>query len=253
MTAPSLETRLSILLVEDHRVFADVLALRLRADSRITRVEVAHTLTEARSVVTRFRPDVVLLDIQLVEESGLDLLDDIDRLPVRPEVLVLSGLSDTLRIVDALEAGVQGWISKESSFEVLVLAASEVHQGHMYLSPPTIRPVVTQLLSEARGEGREPSFVDDLSRRELEVLRCLVSGMTRREIATSLYLSVNTVRTHVQHLLRRADQHSTLSLVALARELGVAGIDEDVPLSLPSQRQPVTGRSRRGAVTGERS
>jgi len=236
MTAPTLESRLSILLVEDHRVFADVLALRLRAEPSITGVEVAYSLADARAVLNRFQPDAIYLDLQLAEESGLDLLDDINRLPVRPDVLVLSGFGDTQRIVDALKAGVQGWVSKESSVEILMLATSELQRGHMYLSPSTIRPVVQHLLSEARGDRREPGFVDDLSPRELEVLRLLVSGMSRREIAARLYLSVNTVRTHVQHLLRRADQHSTVSLVALARELGVAGIDEDVPLRVPRQR-----------------
>lgn len=230
---PALERQMSILLVEDHRVFADVLAMRLRAEPQITAVEVAYSLAEARAVVGAFLPDLVLLDLHLAEESGLDLLDDLDRLPVRPPVLVLSGLNDTEFIVDALEAGVQGWVSKESRFELLILAASEIQQGRMYLSPPAIKPVVRQLLSEARGLEREPTFVDDLSCRELEVLRCLVSGMTRREIALRLYLSVNTVRTHVQHLMRRSDEHSTLSLVARARAVGVRGINERAPRRLP--------------------
>jgi DNA-binding NarL/FixJ family response regulator len=236
MSAPHLTNGLSILLVEDHHVFADVLAERLRAEPSIGGVEVAYSLSEARSAVGRIRPDVVLLDFQLAEECGLDLLQDIDRLPERPDVLVLSGLTDTGRIVEALEAGVQGWISKEASVEILVSATAQVQQGNMYLSPPTIRPVLEQLLSEARGDGPRPSFVDTLTRRELEVLRCLVSGMTRREIAARLYLSVNTVRTHVQRLLHHADQHTTLALVALAREHGVPGIDEGAPVIVSGER-----------------
>jgi DNA-binding NarL/FixJ family response regulator len=236
MSAPHLTNGLSILLVEDHHVFADVLAERLRAEPSIAGVEVAYSLAEARSAVGRIRPDVVLLDFQLAEECGLDLLQDIDRLPERPDVLVLSGLTDTGRIVEALEAGVQGWISKEASVEILVSATAQVQQGNMYLSPPTIRPVLEQLLSEARGDGPRPSFVDTLTRRELEVLRCLVSGMTRREIAARLYLSVNTVRTHVQRLLHHADQHTTLALVALAREHGVPGIDEGAPVIVSGER-----------------
>jgi DNA-binding NarL/FixJ family response regulator len=109
----------------------------------------------------------------------------------------------------------------------------------MYLPPTMVKPVVRQLLSEARGPQPGPSFVDDLSQRELEVLRCLVSGMTRREIAARLYLSVNTVRTHVQRLLRRADQHSTMALVATARDLGVRGYD-DMVTRMPRQRNPPT-------------
>lgn len=250
--APGLQRKLNVLLVDDHRVFADVLAMRLEAEPDIVSVEVAYSLPQARMLVHRFRPDLVLLDFQLAEESGLDLLHDIDRLPVRPDVLVLSGLSDPQQIIDALEAGVQGWVSKDSNFDLLILATSEVLQGHMYLSPPTVKPVVEQLLREARGGEHVPSFVDDLSRRELEVLRCLVSGMTRREVAARLYLSVNTVRTHVQRLLHAADEHSTIALVAAARELGVTGIDEQ-PRRFPRQRQPAAGRSTARSRTARSS
>jgi DNA-binding NarL/FixJ family response regulator len=238
MTAvPAIQRQTSILLVDDHRVFADVLAMRLRAEPAVTAVEVAYSLSEARSAVTRFQMDVVLLDYQLAEDCGLDLLDDIDRLSDRPDVLMLSGLTDADRIVDALAAGVQGWVTKDATFEHLVVATGEVLQGHMYLSPPTVKPVVQQLLNEARGPRGEPSFLDDLSRRELEVLRCLVSGMSRSEVAAYLYLSVNTVRTHVQHLLHHAGVHSTLALVALARDLGVPGIHEQRLPRVPRQRR----------------
>jgi DNA-binding NarL/FixJ family response regulator len=237
MTATSTAVRqLRILLVEDHRVFADVLALRLRAESHIAAVEVAYSLAGARSVVRSFLPDLILLDFQIAGDSGLELLDDLDDLPVRPAVLVLSGIKDSRCVVDALEAGVQGWVSKEANFEHLVQATDEVQQGRMFLSPSTVKPVIRQLLSEARGLDREPSFVDDLSCRELEVLRCLVAGMTRREIASHLYLSVNTVRTHVQRIMNRANEHSTLSLVARARDNGVRGIDEGSGGRVPRQR-----------------
>jgi len=79
------------------------------------------------------------------------------------------------------------------------------------------------------GANAQPSLLDDVTSRELEVLRCLVAGMNRAEVASRLFLSTNTVRTHVQSLLRRADVHSTLTLAAVARDLGVTGIDEPEP------------------------
>ena len=146
-----IERPTSILLVDDHRVFADVLSMRLRGEPEVIAVEVAYSLDDARSLVNRFRADVVLLDFQLADECGLELLPDIDGLAARPDVLVLSGLTDTSSIVDALEVGVQGWVSKDASFDVLLLATAEVVRGHMYLPPTLVKPVVRQLLSEARG------------------------------------------------------------------------------------------------------
>ena len=98
----------------------------------------------------------------------------------------------------------------------------------MVLSPTAVEPIVVRLLDSIRAETRagRKDFVSALSPREYEVLRCLVAGMSKKEIAQRLYLSVNTVRTHVQHLLYAADEHSTIALVAAARELNVTGIDD---------------------------
>jgi DNA-binding NarL/FixJ family response regulator len=128
--------------------------------------------------------------------------------------------------VRALEAGASGWLPKTTQLNALVAAVREVLDGHMYLAPTTVRPVLLHLLTEIRRQRATAAFVDDLTPRELDVLRCLVSGMTRSEVAQHLFVSTNTVRTHVQNLLRRSGQHSTLSLVALARSHNVSGIDE---------------------------
>jgi DNA-binding NarL/FixJ family response regulator len=226
MTAQAVQQRqIRLLLVDDHRVFAEVLASHFRAEPKIDAVEVAFSLAGARAMVNTFRPDLILLDYQLADELGLELLPDLNRMESPPDVLMLSGTSETRLIVTALDAGVQGWVNKEARFETLVLAATEVLSGHMYLPPPTLKPVIRYLLAGAKVHEKEPSFLDGLSPRESEVLSCLVAGMSRAEVADRLYVSVNTVRTHVQNLLRAADQHSTLSLVALARDLGVRSID----------------------------
>jgi LuxR family maltose regulon positive regulatory protein len=90
-----------------------------------------------------------------------------------------------------------------------------------------VGPVMEQLLNGPRSDA-EPTFVDNLSPRELEVLQLLVAGLSRAEVAKHLVVSHNTVRTHVQNLLKAAHVHSTLALVAVAREAGVEAA-EDTP------------------------
>jgi two-component system nitrate/nitrite response regulator NarL len=216
--------RVKLLLVEDYRIFADLLADRMRQEANVGRVDVASSLSEARVNLRRSRPDLVLLDLNLAAgEVGLDLLDDLARMAHPPQVLMLSAIEGVEQIVRALEAGAEGWVSKTAAFETLMLAASEVLRGNMYLAPSALGPVVRHLLDRHRVGG---SFVDMLSARQLEVLRCVIAGMSRAECAERLHLSVNTVRTHVQVLLKRADVHSTLALASLARDLGVRGIDD---------------------------
>lgn len=220
------QRQLAVLLVEDHRVFAEVLAARLRTEAGVRAVAVATSLGEARANLRRVDPDLVLLDLELNGENGLDLLGDVQRLPDPPHVLMLTGLAGASRVVQAFRAGAEGWVSKTASFETLLFAADEVVSGHMYLAAPDLEPVLRYLLDRTGEESTETNFVEGLTVRQIEVLRCVVAGMSRSECAEHLHLSVNTVRTHVQVLLKQADVHSTLALSTLARRLGVRAINE---------------------------
>jgi DNA-binding NarL/FixJ family response regulator len=218
--------RLTVLLVEDYRIFADLLADRMRAEARVAGVEVACSLNEARANLRRSRPDLILLDLNLGGEAGLDLFADLDRMTDPPRVLMLSGIDSVEQVVRAFGAGADGWVSKTAPFETLMFAVHEVVTGNMYLAPHSLGPVLRHLL---RSTKEDETFIDTVSERQLDVLRCMVAGMSRTECAERLHVSVNTVRTHVQQLLKRADVHSTLALASLARELGVRGIDEASP------------------------
>jgi DNA-binding NarL/FixJ family response regulator len=215
-----------VLLVDDHRVFAEALAGVLLAEHGIDRVELANSLDAARAVLNSDRPDVVLLDLTLAEESGFDLLSELAEDEGAPTVVVLSGRDEPRLVVKALEFGAKGWISKTTRMEALVDALWQVIDGEMYLAPSTLQPLLSHLLADLHDRRASAAFVDTLTPRELEVLRCLVSGMTRAEVAQYLFVSTNTVRTHVQSLLRRSELHSALALVAFARAHGVQGIDE---------------------------
>jgi DNA-binding NarL/FixJ family response regulator len=226
-----------VLLVDDHRVFAEVLAMRLRGERGIAGVEIAFSLASARAVANQLDPDVVLLDYDLAGESGLDLIADLDGRGTRPPIVMVSAGHEPRLIVEALERGAEAWVPKDAGFDVLLSAVAEVLRGHLYLPPDALRAVVDRLVEQSHGPTvPEHSFVDELSTRELEVLRCLVSGMTRVEVAQRLFISTNTVRTHVQNVLKAADLHSTLALVAAARERGVTGIDEDDGARTPERR-----------------
>jgi DNA-binding NarL/FixJ family response regulator len=217
---------LVVLVVDDHRAFAEALAGQLLTEHGIDRVELADSLDAARAVLRSDRPDLVLLDLTLAEESGFDLLTDLAADADPPAAIVLSGHSEPRLIVKALECGAKGWLSKTTGLEALLDAVWQVVEGQMYLAPSTLQPVLCQLLADLRAKESSSAFVESLTPRELEVLRCLVSGMTRAEVGQHLFVSMNTVRTHVQNLLRRSEQHSALALVAFARSQGVRGIDE---------------------------
>ncbi|GAA1601729.1 response regulator transcription factor [Kribbella hippodromi] len=216
----------AILLVDDHRVFAEALAALLAAEPGIRQVSTAAALDAARALIGSDPPDLVLVDLALADESGYDLLTELAATPNAPAAIVLSGSTEPRLIVRALEAGARGWLTKTTRLSALVAALWQVLDGHLYLAPATLQPVLGHLLDELHHRRAAAGFVDQLTPRELDVLRCLVSGMNRAEVAEHLFVSTNTVRTHIQSLLRRTDQHSALALVAFARSHGVTGIDE---------------------------
>jgi DNA-binding NarL/FixJ family response regulator len=230
--APTLpgDGAVNILVVAENQILADVLAMRLREQPQVGVVGVARSVEDARAVALEIRPAVMLIDGDGRDDSPQQLIAELPETAVRPAVLMLSDSREPGTIVTAFESGVRGWVTTEESFASLWEAIREVRDGHMVLSPWVVEPVIGRLVEALRNEESLSSrrdFVANVSPREYEVLRCLVQGLNTKEVAARLYLSVNTVRTHVQHLLRHADEHTTVALVAAARELGVPGIDQE--------------------------
>jgi two-component system nitrate/nitrite response regulator NarL len=215
-----------VLVVDDHKMIADSLRLRLLAARSRARafgpVSTAYTLDLARASLARATPDLVLLDYHLGQQSGLDLFPALEVLHPPPVTLMLAASGDPMEVIEGL-IHAHGWVSKGAPFEQLLLAIETTFVGRTYIAPGLLRPVLDQLLIESGRVPGQSSFLVDLSARELEVLHCLVGGMTRQEVAEHLFISPNTVRTHVQSLLRRAEVHSTLALIAAARAVGVVG------------------------------
>jgi DNA-binding NarL/FixJ family response regulator len=228
-SSPPGDGTVSILVVAGNRIFADVLAMRLREEPEVGAVTLAGSVQEARAAALATRPAVLLIEGDGRDDSHLQLIAELAEPAAWPAILMLSDSREPGTIVTAFESGVRGWVTADASFASLWQAIREVRDGHMVLSPSMVEPVIGRLAEALRNQKAISSrrdFVAELSPREHEVLRCLVQGLNRKETADRLYLSVNTVRTHVQHLLRHADEHTTVALVAAARELGVPGIDD---------------------------
>ena len=210
-----------ILVVDDHRVFGEALAMRLEAEPGVRRVWVADDLGSARATLPLLGDGLVLLDYQLGDVCGLEMMDDIARLEPRPTVVVLSGVNDPDAIVAGVHAGVDAWMLKAEGYGALVEVAVDARDHVMTLPRRSLRQVIQRLMTQHPAVAAPPSFLDEISPREMDVLRLLVVGLSRDEIAARLFVSPHTVRTHVQHLHQRAHVSSNVALVARAREAGL--------------------------------
>jgi DNA-binding NarL/FixJ family response regulator len=211
---------LRVLIADDHRIFAEVLAAGLNIEAGFAAVDVACSPSHARLLLNVYRYDLLLLDPSLDVGSWLDLLRAVVGERPAPIVVVVSQLEEVEEVIRVLEQDVRAWVSKDTTIEGLLHTIDEAVMGHTSLPTSLLGPVLKELLGRpARTQARR-SFLDELTPRQLEVLRCLADGMSRAQIAEHLLLSPHTVRTHVQEVLRKAGVNSTLAALARAREVG---------------------------------
>jgi DNA-binding NarL/FixJ family response regulator len=173
------------------------------------------------------RADVVLL---YVDVSGPALADTVGELRKFSSTLAVVGLSesdDPRLVVEAVRSGVRGWVEPTASADHLVAVLHGVARGETWIPPHLLTGVLDALTASQDSRAELGEALAGLSTRELEILGCLVQGMTRPEIAERYVLSTHTVRTHINNLLRKLDVHSTLAAVALARQAGLP----DQPMS----------------------
>ena len=205
---------ISVLAVDDHKVFADALQARLAAERDLVPVSVAYSVAEASSRLSRTPVDVVVLDYMLGDGTGTALAAHLQQLSPRTRVVILSATESVEAVVDGLVAGVWAWLPKTVDLAHLVEVIRGVHAGEMWLEPALLGKVMPALL--ARSLAPAPDMLAVLTAREREVLDCMIAGLSRAEIANQLMVSGNTVRTHTQNLIGKLGVHSSLEAVTLA-------------------------------------
>lgn len=213
---------ISVLLADDHAIFADALKARLSREPDFCPISVAYSAEQLRTKVIHTHPGVVVLDIAISGESGVALAGRVREISPQSRVVMLSGVAPVAAIVAAVRCGVRAWLSKTVGPDDLVRAIRGVAQGEAWFAPDVLGQVLTALVHRA---PEAPGVFTALTPRETEVLQCLVNGMTRQQIALRLHLTSNTVRTHVQNLLGKSGAHTTLELTALAFRNGFQSTD----------------------------
>ena len=205
---------ITVVLVDDHRVVRAGLRLLLDAEGDIEVVGEAGDIATAERRVAAYRPQVLILDVNLPEGSSLPAIPRIREASPETRIVVLTMQTEPALAREALRAGATGFVLKEAAEDELIAAVRNAAQGRTYLNPE----LGARMAAEVPG-GQGPP--DDLSARELEVLRLIALGYTNGEIATQLFLSVRTVESHRAHIQQKTRRGSRAELVAYSREHGL--------------------------------
>jgi len=205
-----------VLIVDDHAVVRSGLRLLLAQEDDIDPIGEAGTGREAVFQARTLQPDVILMDVVMPDQTGLDVLPTLVHEHPHAKVLLLSMQDDPRYVREAFGAGASGYVLKEAADAEVVAAVREVARGGRYVNPELgARLVAAEAAAERRAEE------DPLSDREREVLRLLALGHTNQEIAQQLYISVRTAETHRAHIMQKLRLSSRAELVRYALEQGL--------------------------------
>nr|WP_256434374.1 response regulator transcription factor [Myxococcus sp. CA033] len=206
-------------MVDDHALVRQGLRglLDLTPDLRV--VGEAVDGEEALRKVAELNPDVVLMDVRMPRMTGLEALRELRRGPVHRRVVLLTTFDEDAAIVEALRAGVQGFLLKDVSLEELADAIRRVHAGETLL-PPGVAERVTRGLLELSRDFAHAELPEGLTRREVEVLRLIARGLSNREIAQALGTAEGTVKNQTSSILSKLGVRDRTRAVLRGMELG---------------------------------
>jgi DNA-binding NarL/FixJ family response regulator len=215
-------TRTRLLLVDDHPIVRQGIAQLLSTQVDLEVIGEAGNTEQARELVAKLKPDLVLLDLSLAGGSGLNLLKELKELQSNLQILVLSMHDEATYAERVLRAGASGYVMKEAATDVLIDALKIVRQGGIYLSPRASDAMLRGRGGHSSGPHPEarPGGIATLSNRELEVFRRIGVGQGTREIAAELGLSVKTVETHRARIKDKLGVASSTELVVQAARWG---------------------------------
>lgn len=200
-------SKIRIVIVEDHGLMRECLHLAFADEDRFEIVGEAGNGVQAIDVIDGLQPDVVLLDISIPEISGLELLPLIKQRSPGTKVLMLTGKDDEEVVVKALKEGAKGYLSKNTSCKSLIKSIKIVHGGDLWIE----RRLIVRLFEESNAvnsnaDSKKDKNQQSLTPREQEVLRCLASGGSNKEIAKVLSISEKTVKSHLNNIFKKAQR-----------------------------------------------
>ncbi len=217
--APRSGNKRKILLVDDHPVVRQGLARLINDQSDLSVCGEADGASAALALVESEKPDLAVIDISMGGTDGIELIKELKtRVPGLP-ALVLSMHDESLYAERVVRAGARGYVTKQEAPENLMTAIRQVLAGNLYVSDAILERLGRAMTRSRQTEGQSP--LDRLSDRELQVFRLIAGGMSVRQIADKLVLSVKTIETHREHIKEKLNFKSSSELLRYAVEYGV--------------------------------
>jgi DNA-binding NarL/FixJ family response regulator len=228
--------KLRVLIVDDHALFRRGLQMVLEGEPD---VEVAGEAADGHEAVLKAQelmPDVVLMDVRMPGQSGIQATREIRDLLPHTQILMLTVSDEEADLYEAIKAGASGYLLKEIPTEEVPEAIRAVVSGQSRISPSMASKLLNEFVTMTkRAEARRMTRVPRLTEREMEVLQAMARGLNNRDIAKELYISENTVKNHVRNILEKLQLHSRMEAVIYAVREKILQIEPDAHPSPPGK------------------
>jgi DNA-binding NarL/FixJ family response regulator len=203
--------RATVVIVDDHQVFAELLG-EVLVTRGLEVVGIHSTLTDGMAAVAQLAPDLVILDHRLPGNTGASSVRTLKQRSPSTRVLMLTAADERAVLLEAMDAGCDGFVTKRQDIGEVLAAVTAVLRGDTPISPDMVGALL----------GSRPSPLGgNLTPRESDVMQLIGAGCSNQQTARELGISVHTVRNHVQHILDKLGAHSQLEAVAIASRLGL--------------------------------
>ncbi len=210
---------IKVLIADDHHVVRRGLVFFLKTQPEIEIIGEAKNGLEAVEMMQTHKPDVVLMDLDMPVMNGIEATRQIKLNYPDVKIMILTSFSDQDHVIPAIEAGASGYQLKDIEPDILVQAITQLMKGEHQLHPKATTHLLTHLTNKNNTE-RQP--LEELTKRELEVLREIAKGKSNKEIASSLFITEKTVKTHVSNLLSKLELADRTQAALYAVRHGIA-------------------------------
>jgi two-component system NarL family response regulator len=204
-----------VLIVDDQELFRRGLAMLLDAESDISVVGEARGVEDALEQIGTLSPEVVLIDVELFDGSGIEACRTITDSTSATRVIMLTVSDEEAHLYESVKSGASGYLLKSATTQEVAHAIRLVAEGQSLISPSMAAKLLGQFKTMSRGDGNSDPG-PRLTKREIEVLKLVAKGLNNRDVALELFISENTVKNHVRNILEKLQLHSRMEAVMYA-------------------------------------
>lgn len=209
---------IKILIADDHTMFVDGMESILENESDLDVIGRSYDGPSVLEFLKNHKLDLVLLDVNLPDMSGVDVCKEISSYHPEVKVLAISMFNEESFVSEILNNGAKGYILKNTGREELLKAIRTVAAGNSYFSKDVTETIMKGLMNQRKSSGKSSSHFPKLSRREKEILKLIAREFTTQEIADQLFISLKTVESHRSSLLSKLNARNSVGLIRIALE-----------------------------------